>query len=176
MQERIVVVPAKNISEVRSAELQDWTIDYINKNSMLKAERYWDVEYKIKGLGLVMPANITDTAALKDLKDNPVYTFILFTNILRINENDENALSNPNYGAPEASMNFLLYDVKVQKVVWQCTSRTRVSPIKVNDKNDSYSLSMPSGDFAVATVFKKSIKKLTRALRLNPSHKSPVNP
>lgn len=172
--ETLIVYPTKDLTELKSQDLLVWANKYLKENTAVKTITYWDADFQFKAKGLMMPKSATDTLNLMRLKENPIVDFILFSTLVQVDENYENELGNPNYQSREAIMRFLLYDIRTQKLSWQCTSSIRLNPVKVKGRTQQYSINMATGNLAVAKVFKKSIKRLVSALSLNPTKKNSV--
>ncbi len=169
--EYILIAPLEKISETQSSELMSWAnAQFVEKFFLLKSVNYWDVQYKSRQFGIVLPSfNNYDTANLDLILEKLNINYIVLSAVHRIDENDVDGIGNPDYLAREAVVSLQLLDLKNKTIVWRCTTRVRVSPLTINSPSDSqeYSVNALSAKgYAVNKAFKKSIKRLVRELVL----------
>ena len=96
--ETILITQLSGISEAENEQLMNWANGlFVEKLPSLKTLNYWDMQYKSKQLGFVLPSfNNSDTTILNRLESLDV-DFILFGNLNSLKENYNNELRNPNY-------------------------------------------------------------------------------
>lgn len=168
--EYILIAPLEKIVEIQSAELMSMTnTQFGEKFFLLNIVNYWDVQYKSKQFGIVLPSfnNYYDSANLNLILDKLNINYMLLSTVHRIDENDVDGIGNPDYLAREAVVSLQLLDLKNKTIVWRCTTRVRASPLTIKSKDNSqkYSVNVLSAkDYAVNKAFKKSIKRLMREL------------
>lgn len=162
----LLITPMAELSENESVTLMDWATHEITLEcSGLTTPNYWDVAYKSQLAGIQLPRyDSFDTTTFNTLQAKLDVNFVLLTRLEKLNENNNNELSNPDYQRREAIVSMKLIDLERKFVVWHCTTRVSANPVKANGKTQHYSINILSGSYAVSKAFKESIRRLRKSI------------
>jgi hypothetical protein len=166
--ESILIMPLPQIKEQENEQMMVWANQQVkDKQPALRTMNYWDVQYKSRQHGFVLPSfNQYDTVNFEKLNQTLGVDFILAPTLNSLNENYLNELSNPNHQKREAIVSFQLIDLKNKAISWHCTTRVIANPFEVKGKTQEYSVNVLSGSFAVQKAYKESINRLIKSMVL----------
>jgi hypothetical protein len=167
----ILFAPLTGVGELDNEQLMQWAAGYVKKEVLnLKVLNYWDGVYKAKQVGIDLPTFDTyDTATFQKLKTALHADLIVVGTLLKLAENYDHELTNPNYQQREAMISLKLIDLKNNVIVWTCTTRVFANPLKIKGKGQNHhTFNISSGNYAISKAYKESIRKLKKSLRVIP--------